>query len=333
MTGRLSHWWRVGIVMIALSVLLTGDPAVISNHAHPVSFAPGAPDANGYFHTRPAGAWSNLPGDRACARRVHESAWEPRPDNQGPNHRMPNRTKVHRAFKLRPVAVGGAYNRRWDSWLLQRVTGHHTGTTDENIQWAACKWGISDNLLRAVTVRESTWFHYEVYPSGRCVTNWGCGDMIDQASRATLRYCSGISNYGHDYERDYGTGKCPKTFSIAGVMSWQAPEWGKMRANQNGTFPFNRNSTAFALDYLGSYLRGCQEGWEYWLDNTGTGDYAPGKIWGCVGSWFAGAWRTPEALGYVGRVRDELENKTWLRRSFRSTTPPCSDEFGCPQGS
>jgi hypothetical protein len=39
-----------------------------------------------------------------------------------------------------------------------------------------------------------------------------------------------------------------------------------MPDNQNGTFPFNRDSTAFALDYLGSLIRGCCEGWVTWLD-------------------------------------------------------------------
>jgi hypothetical protein len=220
----------------------------------------------------------------------------------------------------------------WDSWLLQRVTGHHTGTTDENIQWSACKWGISDNLLRAIAVRESTWFQYEVYRSDRCVTLWGCGDLIDEANNATRVFCSAISEYGHDYEPDYGRGKCPKTFSIAGVMSWQDPAWDRLRDNQNGTFPYARDSTAFALDYLGSFLRGCHEGWAYWLDNTGDGSYSPGRIWGCVGAWYAGEWRTPDARGYVQRVREELLDRTWLSPSWAFESPPCSLGYGCPRG-
>ena len=48
-------------------------------------------------------------------------------------------------------------------------------------------------------------------------------------------------------------------------MSWQDPRWGRLRGNQNGTFPFNQQSTAFAADYLASQLRGCYEGWEWWL--------------------------------------------------------------------
>ena len=64
-------------------------------------------------------------------------------------------------------------------------------------------------------------------------------------------YCDFIARYGHDYQQDLGSGICPRTFSIVGVMAWQAPEWGTWRSNQNGVFPFNRDSTAFAVDYLG----------------------------------------------------------------------------------
>jgi hypothetical protein len=246
---------------------------------------------------------------------------------------MPNVDAVHAAFAARPVSTEGTYKSTWDTWLLQRVTGHYTGTTDEIFQWAACKWGIADNVLRAIAVRESTWYQYEVYPPGRCVTNWGCGDMVSAPSRATGTYCTGISGYRHDYQADYGAGICPKTFSIAGVMSWRDPAWGKMRGNQNGTFPFNRNSTAFAVDYLASFLRGCYEGWVYWLDGSGPVGYEHGDLWGCVGTWYAGEWRTERALGYAGRVRTELRNRTWLAADWKDIRPACSPTYGCPRGS
>ena len=49
----------------------------------------------------------------------------------------------------RPLAVDNNYDLRWDSWLLPRVDGQFEGTTDEIFQWAACKWGLPDDLLRA----------------------------------------------------------------------------------------------------------------------------------------------------------------------------------------
>ena len=70
---------------------------------------------------------------------------------------------------LASVPRASSYAAKWHTWLRPRVTGAHVGTTDENIQWAACKWGISDNVLRAIAVRESTWTQYDTYRSGRCV--------------------------------------------------------------------------------------------------------------------------------------------------------------------
>jgi hypothetical protein len=38
-----------------------------------------------------------------------------------------------------------------------RVTGNFTGTTDEILQWAACKWGIDEDVVRAQIAVESWW--------------------------------------------------------------------------------------------------------------------------------------------------------------------------------
>jgi Bacterial Ig domain len=291
----------------------------------PASSAP--PPASGYFSQQPVQSWSSLPGDSTCASLVHRSTWEPRPDNYKRNHTLVDPAAVHAAFAARPLAVDNNYDSRWDSWLLPRVDGQFQGTTDEIFQWAACKWGLPDNLLRAIAVRESTWYQYETYPSGRCVTDWGCGDFLSSATAATRTYCDGLATAGgYDYQRDYGVGLCPRTFSIVGVMDWEDPAWGVMPDNQNGTFPFNRDSTAFAVDYLGADLRGCFEGWEHWLGGT----YAAGDIWGCVGSWYAGDWHSAAGDGYASRVQNEWTNLTWLQRDWPSIHPSCSAIYGCP---
>jgi hypothetical protein len=282
------------------------------------------PPRGGYFTLRPVGAWSSLPDDAACTEAVHRSAWEPRPDNYKRNHVMPDATAVHAAFTARPLAVDDNYDARWDSWLLQRVDGQFTGTTDEIFQWAACKWGLSDDMLRAIAVRESTWYQYETYPSGRCVLHYSCGDMFSTPTADSTVYCNGIAKYGYDYQKDFGKGLCPQTFSIIGLKSWEAPSWGQMPDNQNGAFPFNRDSTAFAVDYLAGHLRGCYEGWEHWLTRT-TGD-----IWGCVGSWYSGDWHSSDAAGYISLVQGELAAFTWLQPGWRTDHPACNKTYGCP---
>jgi hypothetical protein len=41
--------------------------------------------------------------------------------------------------------------------LRVRINGNFTGTTDEILQWAACKWGIDEDIVRAQAVQESYW--------------------------------------------------------------------------------------------------------------------------------------------------------------------------------
>ena len=282
------------------------------------------PDPNGYFTLLAPGA--ALPSGATCAGLVHDSTWEPRPSNDKPNHFMPNVTKVHASFTSRPRAGFGTYDPRWDSFLLARVTGHFTGTTDEIFQWAACKWGLPDNVLRAIAVRESTWYQYETYPSGRCVTYYGCGDFFTSEPYADRHaYCDGLAAFGHDYQLDYGDAYCPKTFSMVGEMSWSSPSWGfPWAGNQNGTFPFSRNSTAFAADYLAASLRGCYNGWEWWLNKSG------GDLWGCVGSWYAGNWHSSAANGYISRVKGEISDHRWLQSDWAAQGPGCDPTYGCP---
>ena len=83
--------------------------------------------------------------DAAAAAKVHRSRWEPRPRNAAATHRVPT------AAQLR------AFRRQSDQPYSRWVTGRFRGTTDEVIQWAAAKWGLSPNLLRAVAAIETWW--------------------------------------------------------------------------------------------------------------------------------------------------------------------------------
>jgi len=224
---------------------------------------------------------------------------------------MPDVTAVHQSLAERSFALSDGDSPAIDT-LRQRVDGQFTGTTDEIIQWAACKWGLPDNLLRAIAVRESTWFSSLHYQDGEVYYNRGYGDDIVAADVATTTYCNGVAAAGHDYQLDprYAPGLCPKTFSITGIMAWQNPTWGPMLDNQNGSFPFSRDSTAFAEDYIGWYLRGCFRGFMTWLHPTS------GDIWGCVGAWYSGDWHSVEADAYITRVKAEITNHTWLTAAF-----------------
>ena len=199
-----------------------------------------------------------------------------------------NYTTPH-LLDLRPAEQAEhSYDPRWNTYILKRITGHYVGTTDEIFQWAAAKWGIPDNLIRTIAYVESGWHE---------------------------------SNFG-DFVRDrteclpgYRAVPCPVTFGIVGVKS---TSW-------RGIFPWNRDSTAAAVDVLGGWLRGCYEGWVWWLRAPGNhfhGTYHAGDIWGCVGAWYSGEWYDgsphdeQSGEGYIYQVKYWEKVQPWLRGGF-----------------
>jgi hypothetical protein len=282
--------WRSGLlrrVLPAVLVLVLVSVSVlvalrVARPADGLQSADIPPPPDGYFKLLPVGSYASLPGDTAAAAQVRRSTWEPRAVNATYNHTVPSHLRL-RAQKV----SDHAYDPRWNAYVLHRITGHFTGTTDQIFQWAAVKWGLPDNLLRTIAYMESDW---------------------DQR------------NHG-DYVRDragcppgYRHLPCPVTFGIVGTKS---TSWA-------GIFPWNRDSTAAAVDVLGGWLRGCYEGWVWWLrqhGNRSRGVYHAGDLWGCVGAWYSGNWHDGPATGHGGesyslRTRYWFKERPWLRPHF-----------------
>jgi hypothetical protein len=240
------------------------------------------PPPAGYFRLLPVGSYASLPSDAQAAAQVYRSTWEPRPSNARYNHTIP----VHLALR-RENPAAQAYDPRWNTYVLGRITGDFTGTTDEIFQWVAAKWGLPDNLIRTVAYVESTWYQ----------SNYG--DFVDEASECLP---------------GYRTLPCPVTFGIVGTKSTSWP----------GIFPWNRDSTAAAVDVLGGWLRGCYEGWVWWLstENRSRGVYHAGDMWGCVGAWYSGNWLdgTPSepgtGEGYIANAQHWYTVRPWLNPGF-----------------
>ena len=87
-----------------------------------------------------------LPSGAACAAAVERNSWEPRPENAAANT-TPG---------MSGVMIDGA-SVAFNAHYAGRIDGAFTGTTDELIQWAACKWGFDSDAVRAVAVQESFW--------------------------------------------------------------------------------------------------------------------------------------------------------------------------------
>jgi autotransporter family porin len=227
------------------------------------SGAGAAPAAGGYFQMLPPG--SALPSEADCAARVRRSSWEPRADNYTANHTSVTNT----------LSNFSQFTGAWNGQYRSRVTGNFKGTTDEIIQWAACKWGWSDELVRAEAVIESTWRQSTVGDGG---TSYGL---------MQVRYL---------YHPNVNGTKCK---DCAG-SSW----------------PNSANSTAFNVDLFLAEMRGCYDGLEPYLGNT------RGDEWGCIGSWFSGAWRTSSSLSYISKIQASLNSKAWLSWPDQSGSLP-----------
>jgi hypothetical protein len=94
---------------------------------------------------------ATLPSDAECAARVRPAA-EIRKDNAKPN-----------------ATRGQGGNSRFP-----RVSGDFVGTTDEILQWVACKWGIDEDLVRAQIAKESWWHMSSVGDNGE---SFGLGQV------------------------------------------------------------------------------------------------------------------------------------------------------------
>lgn len=232
----------------------------------PAALPPGSP---GYFATLPPEA--TLPDDAECAARVRQHPWEPRPENASANGWMPSDEALG-VYRLTPWGEADHYH--------ARVTGGFTGTTDEILQWAACKWGLDEDILRAQAVKESAWRQ-------AATGDWEDGECPDAT-----------------HER------CAHSFGLLQVR------WNADRGSR-GTFPLARDGTAFAADYALAVWRACYEGYETWLNDMAPDPpYNAGDEWGCLGRWYAGRWYANGAREYIGAVRHHLASRTWRESGF-----------------
>ena len=94
-----------------------------------------------------------LPTGAACAEAV-KSKPEIRPDNAEENAFVPVDGVD---YSLIPWTLDSFGMADEADTLRLRIDGNFTGTTNEIIQWGACKWGFKHNIIRAMAVAESAW--------------------------------------------------------------------------------------------------------------------------------------------------------------------------------
>ena len=260
---------RLGWIVVPLVVIVAGSAACTT--ARPST---SGQQASVYFHTLPPGA--NLPSGAYCANLVNST---PQPEDKSANKPYNSRKGRHVSAEFLAADGPGAQK------LARRINGDFTGTTIDILRWAACKWGIDQDIVFAQAAVESWW---------------------KQATLGGWTTDSAHCPPGNKLGRDGKPGECPQTYGIL------------QNTYQPGGWPAIARSTAMNADAAYAIWRSCYDGYETWLNSMPRGiQYHKGDVWGCVGRWFSGQWRNPPALGYIAQVKQYLREKIWLRPNFR----------------
>jgi autotransporter family porin len=227
---------------------------------------------SGHFSTLPPG--SALPTGDQCATEVRLSSFEPRPNNYTANHTVPSDLST-----LHSSSQGGA-----PASAFARVDGNFTGTTDEILQWGACKWGFDEDLVRSMAAEESWW------------KQPATGDFT------------------------YDTTQCPSGAVYSGSGCYESYGILQIKARDaTGSYPSSLQSTAFNVDYKLAYQRACYEGKISYLSSRSS-DYPSSSsydmLWGCVDEWLTGGWWNGSDDAYVTEVKGFMSSKPWLGPYF-----------------
>lgn len=258
---------RVSWIVVALVLVVAGPVACATT---PGRLSP----ASVYFRTLPLGA--NLPSGAYCANLVNSS---PLSENKSVNNPYNSRKGRHVTAKF--LASDGPMAQE----LARRINGDFTGSTIDILRWAACKWGINQDIVFAQAAVESWW---RQTTKGDWQTS-GCPP-------------------GHGPGVDGRPGLCPQSW---GVLQNRYPY-------ETSSWPGIARSTAMNADLAYAIWRACYDGYETWLNTVPhVGRYHAGDAWGCVGRWFAGRWHTPPAQKYIARVKQYLHERIWTKKYFQ----------------
>ena len=264
---------RAAAIVLTLAVAATGcGPATTTSLTAPYGHS-GKPPA--YFRTLSPG--TTLPSGAQCATWVRA---RPIAENKGMNAPY-NQTKGQR--------VGNGFfasdEPQADQLIAPRINGNFTGTTEQILRWAACKWGISQDIVFAQAAVESWWRQTTL---GDWQTS-GCAP-------------------GHGLGVDGMSGLCPQSW---GILQTRYPFYPT-------AWPAIATSTAMNADTAYAVWRSCYDGYQTWLNTVPhVGTYQAGNVWGCVGRWKAGRWLTPEAQQYIAKVKHYVRIRVWTRSYFQ----------------
>lgn len=240
------------------------------------------------------------------------------------NQTMPNPTQL--AYYRSDGFVSSLMDAPY-TWM-KLVDGQYTGSTEMIIRWAACKWGMDEDMIRAqASTEHDTW------------VQWNAGGD----KRQSIKQCQAGNNPGSN-----STNLWSYLLSNGCYQSWSVWQTKVVFSTPNvgawTTWPAINESTAFAVDYRYGFQRSCMNGDRSgYFKNQGTGsayvvdvtnarnapyDESPHKFWNpltgasatnleyvefaCLGTHFSGHWMDPAAQAYLNTLLNHWAKKDWL---------------------
>ncbi len=174
--------------------------------------------------------------------------------------------------------------------------GMENPSTDDLIQWAAHKWGIPENWLRAEYVYESYWNQFMLGDDTPVPAGWY-----------------------HRYPSQSRVSHTPGVYQSLGITQLR---WAPDGSLHPGTEPLRWSSTAFNVDYQAATLRFYYDNPQGSRSSWGDGSYVPCQAWDSIGAWYRPyPWNNPGQHGYSHAVQGLLSHREWTSSSFVGWSP------------
>jgi O-antigen ligase len=307
----------VPIVLVTLTLMPTNalaDAAALRSAAtHGAGSSVPTLDST-HFRTLPIGAV--LPTGEQCAAMIPASS-ETIPGNEPFNQTIATPSQL-RTF----AALGYTFERLSSYAQFARISGNYTGSTDMMMRWAACKYGIDEDVVRGQAWQESGWWQ------------WQTGDRRSTPSQCVQGSFSSLWS-GPIVLVNRNVVSCPNCC----WTSWSA--WQTKVFYEWKTWPMIKDSTSFAADYRYAETRACMEGafapyfsgrhpfaphntYSTDLDNyrrAPSGTNLDAILWGCIGMHYTGDWYDSGAVEYISDVKGNIMHRRWLTPERRVTGP------------
>lgn len=241
---------------------------------------------------RPQTTWAPIGrkplSNRSAAARVTRMP-ELRPENAPTNNYYVTKSNLHYFRTVRNEAGQTSIEfNHWNAYVDGRSTLRHP-STDDLIQWAAHKWGIPEDWLRAQVALEANW-------------QMDLGGDLTKVSDQWYKMYPPISH------STLGPNLVYESTGISQVL------WVPDNFIGLGTRYLRYRSTAFQLDYMSAAIRFYYDGACQWCGPR----YRKGNKWLSIAAWNSPyPWNNDKQRWYAREVRMRLAERVWEQPWFK----------------